>query len=94
VTEPVTDTEITDLMRRLQRLHQQHPAHPRQQAAILARKAELLARIADHRADEWGPCDHTTQAREIATEAQAIADNARRLARVGGARSQENPPPF
>ena len=94
MTEPVTTAEIADLMRRIRRLHQHRPADPREQAAVLARKAELLARIADQRAQEWGPCDHTTQAREIAREAQAIAQNAHRLARTGGAKSEENPPPF
>jgi hypothetical protein len=73
MTEHVTTAEIADLMRRIQRLHEHRPATPREQAAVLARKAELLARIADQRTQEWGPCDHTTQAREIAREAQAIA---------------------
>ena len=94
MTEHVTAAEIADLTRRLRRLHEQHPADPREQAAVLARKAELLARIADQRADECGPCDDTTEAREIASEAHAIAENARRLAHTGGAKSQENPPPF
>jgi predicted transcriptional regulator len=94
MTEHVTAAEIADLMQRIRHLHEQRPADPREQAALLARKAELLARIADQRADEWGPCDYTTEAREIASEAQAIAENARRLARTGGAKSQENPPPF
>jgi len=94
MTEPVTTAETADLLRRIRRLHQQRPADPRDQAAVLALKAELLARIADQRAQQWGPCNHTTEAREIAREAQAIADNAHRLARTGGAKSQENPPPF
>ncbi len=94
MTEYVTAAEIADLMRRICRLHEQRPADPREQAAVLARKAELLGRIADQRAQQWGPCEHTIEARDIAREAQAIADNARRLARTGGAKSQENPPPF
>ena len=94
MTEPVTTTDIADLMRRLRHLHEQHPADPREQAAVLARKAELLARIAEQRAQQWGPCDWTTEAREIALEAEAIAQNAHRLARTGGAKSEENPPPF
>jgi hypothetical protein len=62
-------------------------------------QGRLLARIADQRAEEWGPCDYTTQAREIAREARAIAENAHRLLRTatrptGGAKSQENPAPF
>ena len=65
---------------------------------ILAIKAELLARIADQRAEEWGPCQDTIRAREIADEALAIAANANRLVKLhrptGGANSEENPPPF
>jgi predicted trehalose synthase len=94
MTEPVTTAEIADLWRRIRQLHQQRPADPRDQAAVLALNAELLARIADQHAQEWGPCDHTTEAREIASEAEAIAQNAHRLAQTGGAKSQENPPPF
>jgi hypothetical protein len=98
MTEHVTASEIADLMRRIHVLHEQHPRDPVEQADILAIKAELLARIADQRAQEWGPCDDTTQAREIADEALAIAANANRLARLhqpaGGANSHEHPPPF
>ena len=94
MTEPLTTAEIADLWRRLRHLDKQRPADPRDQAAILARKAELLARIADQHAQQRGPRDRTTEAREIANEAQAIAQNARRLARPGGAKSEENPPPF
>ena len=100
MTEPVTTTEIADLLDRIWQLTQDRHADPRDQAAVLALKAELLARIATQHADEWGPCDHTTEAFEIAREAQTIAQNAHRLARTppdtptGGAKSQENPPPF
>ena len=94
MTDHVTTTEIADLMHRLRRLHEHRPADPREQAAVLARKAELLARIADQHAEQWGPCDRTTEAREIAREAHAIAQNAHRLARTPGAKSEENPPPF
>jgi hypothetical protein len=94
MTDHVTTTEIADLLHHLRRLSENRPADPRDQAAVLARKAELLARIADQHAQEWGPCDHTTQASEIAREARTIAQNAHRLARTGGAKSQENPPPF
>jgi hypothetical protein len=94
MTEHVTATEIAELMRRIRRLHEHRPADPVEQAAVLALKADLLARIADERAEAWGPGDDTTEARAIASEAQAIAENARRLARTGGAKSQENPPPF
>jgi hypothetical protein len=98
MTEHVTAAEIADLMRRISVLHNQRPRDPVDQADILAVKAELLARIADQRAQEWGPCDDTTRAREIADEAQAIAANANRLVRLhrpeGGAKSEENPPTF
>jgi hypothetical protein len=94
MTDHVTTADIAALTRRLRHLHEHRPADPREQAAVLARKAELLARIADQRAEQWGPCDRTTEAHEIAREAQAIAQNAHRLARTGGAKSEENPPPF
>lgn len=65
-------------MRRIRCLHEHRPVDPVEQAAVLALKAELLARIADLRAEEWGPCEYTAQAREIADEAQAIAEYADR----------------
>ena len=100
MTEPVTTTEIADLLDRIWQLTQNRHVDPHDQAAVLALKAGLLARIATQRAHEYGPCDHTTEALEIAREAQAIAQNAHRLARTppdtptSGAKSQENPPPF
>lgn len=95
----VTAGEIAELTNRIRHLHDQHPADPVEQAAVLALKADLLARIADQRTQQWGPCQDTTEAREIADEAQAIAANARRLVSLhrpptGGAKSQEQPPPF
>jgi hypothetical protein len=99
MTEHVTAAEIADLMRRIHILHQQRPRDPVEQADILAIKAELLARIADQHAQEWGPCDDTTKIREIADEAKAIAANATRLVNlhrppISGAKSEENEPPF
>jgi hypothetical protein len=99
MTAHVTAAEIADLMHRIQTLHQYRPINPIDQADVLAMKAELLARIADQRAEEYGPGDHTTEVREIANEAKAIAANATRLARLhrppaGGAKSEENEPPF
>ncbi|MEV4199328.1 hypothetical protein [Micromonospora globbae] len=98
MTVHVTAAEIADLMHRIQTLHEYRPINPIDQAAVLAMKAELLARIADQRSEEYGPCDYTTEAREIADEARAIATNATRLARLhrpaGGAKSEENEPPF
>ena len=98
MTAHVTAAEISDLMHRIQCLHEHRPVNPVDQATVLALKAELLARIADQRAEEWGLCQYTNQAREIAHEAQTIAANATRLARLhrseGGAKSEENPPPY
>jgi hypothetical protein len=98
MTEHVTATEIADLMHRIRCLHEHRPINPVDQADVLAMKAELLARIADQRAEEYGHCDYTNEAREIADEAKAIAANATRLARLhrpaGGAKSEENSPPF
>jgi hypothetical protein len=98
MTEHVTAVEIADLMHRIQCLHEHRPINPVDQAAVLAMKAELLARIADQRAEQPGTCDYATEAREIAEEALAIAANANRLAKLhrpaGGAKSKENPPPF
>lgn len=99
MTEHVTAAEIADLMRRIHILHQQRPRDPVEQADILAIKAEMLARIADQHAEEWGPCEQTKRVREIADEAQAIAANATRLVNLhqspaGGAKSEEHKPPF
>jgi hypothetical protein len=95
----VTADEIADLMHRIRCLHEHRPNDPVDQAAVLAMKAELLAHIANQRAEEHGPCDYATEAREIADEAKAIAANAARLVRLhrppeGGAPSKNNPPPF
>lgn len=92
-SRPVTAAEIADLMRRLQRLHEHRPADPWEQAEVLSYKAALLARIAEQRAREWGPCEPTTEVLEIAREAQAIAENARRLA-LEPARQPEAETPF
>jgi hypothetical protein len=99
MTEHVTAAEIADLMHRIQALHEYRPFNPVDQAAVLAMKAELLARIADQRAEECGPSDYTTEARDVADEARAIAANATRLARLhqqpaAGAKSEENTPAF
>ncbi len=99
MTEPVSTTEIADLMRRIRRLTEDRPTDPVEQAEVLALKADLLSRIANQRAAEWGSCESTTELREIADEAHAIAANARRLAALHraptrGAKSHENPPPF
>jgi hypothetical protein len=99
MTQHVTAAEIADLMHRIRCLHEHRPIDPVDQAAVLAMKAELLARIADQRAEELGPCDSTTEVRKIANEAKAIAANATRLARLhrppaGGAKLEENSPPF
>ena len=97
MSDHVTAAEIADLTHRIRCLHQHRPVDPVDQAVVLAMKAELLARIADQRAEELGPCDYTTEAREIADQAKAIAANAARIVRLrrpaGGAKSEENSPP-
>jgi hypothetical protein len=99
MTEPVSAAEIADLMRRIRHLTENRPTDPVEQAEVLALKADLLSRIANHRAAERDPGESTTELREIADEAHAIAANARRLVALHqspthGAKSHENPPPF
>jgi hypothetical protein len=99
MTEHVSATEIADLMHRIRCLHQHRPIDPADQAAVLSMKAELLGRIADQRAEEYGPSHDATELREIANEARTIAANATRMARLlqppaGGAKSEEHPTPF
>jgi hypothetical protein len=99
MTEPVSATEIADLMRRIRHLTENRPTDPVEQAEVLALKADLLSRIAYQQAAEQGPCESTTELREIADEAHAIAANARHLAALHqpptpGAKTHENPPPF
>jgi hypothetical protein len=100
MSEPISTSEIADLMRRIRHLTENRPTDPVEQAEVLALKADLLSRIANQRAEEQGQCESTTELREIADEAHAIAANARRLIalhprhRRVGPRHTRNPPPF
>jgi hypothetical protein len=96
MTEPVTATEIAELLHRIRHLAEDRHASPAERAAVLARKAELLARIADQPPAGWDT-HHTDQAHTVAHDAQANADRARRPAATststpstGGAKSKEN----
>jgi hypothetical protein len=94
MTEPVTAAEIADLLHRIRHLSEDRHASPAERAVVLARKADLLARIADQPIDGWDT-HHTDQEHTVAHDAQAIADRARRPAATststtGGAKSQEN----
>jgi hypothetical protein len=99
MSEPVSTSEIADLMRRIRHQTENRPTDPVEQAEILALKADLLSRIANQRAEELGQCESTTELRGIADEAYAIAANATRLVALHPsptrrAKAHENPPPF
>lgn len=95
MAEPVTTAEITELLRRIRDVCE-HNVDPRERAAVLVGKADLLARIADERAAEFGPCDYTAQARDVAREAQDTAANALRVwqtsAPASGAAAKDDAP--
>jgi hypothetical protein len=63
--QPVTTTEIADLLHHIRTLTENPGAEPAARAEVLARKADLLARIGERRAQEW-TCEHADQARQIA----------------------------
>lgn len=73
---PVTTSEIADLLHRIRGLSDTPTTDPAERAKVLAHKADLLARLARHRADDWG-CEHADQARQLAHEAQTTADQLR-----------------
>jgi hypothetical protein len=50
--QPVTVSEIADLLAQIRAVTYPAPFDPAARAAALARKAELLARIAEHNAAE------------------------------------------
>jgi methyl-accepting chemotaxis protein len=77
--QPVTTTEIADLIHRIRLLAEDPHANPAERAEVLAAKADLLAQLAEQRAYEW-TCEHAEQAHEIAENARAIADKARQAA--------------
>ena len=93
MTEPVTAAEIADLLHRIRHLTEDRHASPTERAAVLARKAELLARIGNQPATAGTTTTHTRSP----TTPPAIADRARHLSATststpsaGGAKSQEN----
>jgi hypothetical protein len=59
--QPVTIGEIANLLHGIRAITGNPTAEPAARAEVLARKADLLARIADQRAQEWN-CEHTEQA--------------------------------
>ena len=96
MNEHVTASEIADLMRRIHVLHNQPPPDPVEQADILAIKAELLARIADQRA-EWALAttapEPATSPRKPSPSQPTPTDSSGSTGQVAP-NSQENPPPF
>ncbi len=73
--DPVTTTEIADLLSRARQLSSAgSSANPAQRAVYLAAKANLLARIADAQAHQH-PC-HASQARQVADQARDLAEQA------------------
>ena len=77
--QPVTIGEIADLLHCIRAITGNPTAEPAARAGVLARKAELLGRIADQRAQEWN-CEHTEQAHQIAADAKAVAEQVRQTA--------------
>lgn len=77
--QAITISEIADLLSQLRALTYPAPADPIARAQVLARKADLLARIADQHADQW-TCEHANQARQVAHDALLIAAQARAVA--------------
>jgi hypothetical protein len=75
MNDPVTVTEIADLLAQLRTLSPPRPSDTAARAIFLAAKADLLTRIADQHAHDW-PCDHAAQARQVAADARIIAERA------------------
>jgi hypothetical protein len=73
---PVTTTEIAELLHHIRELSDNPTGNPTERARVLARKADLLARLATQRADEW-TCEHADQARQLAHQAQILGTQAR-----------------
>ena len=87
---PVTAAEIADLLAQLRTLGRP-PHDPAARAAVLAAKADLLARIADQHAHDW-PCHHAAQARQVAAQARVVADHARALVEPAGVDAKDDTP--
>ncbi len=69
-SDPVTTTEIADLLSWARQLSSARGATPAQRAAYLATKADLLARIGGAHADAH-PC-HADQTRTVASQTTAL----------------------
>ena len=78
--QPVTASEIADLLHDIRALSHPAAADPITRAELLARKADLLARIAQQHADQW-TCQCADQARQVARDAHTVATQARHIAR-------------
>jgi hypothetical protein len=63
--QPVTIGEIANLLHRIRTLSDNRTAEPGARAEVLARKADLLARITDQRAQGRNR-EHAEQAHQIA----------------------------
>ncbi len=72
---PVTTSEIADLLHHIRELSDNPTSGPTERAEVLARKADILARLANQSADEWA-CEHADQARQLAHEARTLAAQA------------------
>jgi hypothetical protein len=68
---PVTTSEIADLLHRIRELSDNPASDPTERAEILARKADLLARLATQRANERTACEHADHALQLAHETRA-----------------------
>ena len=94
MTDHVTTTDIADLMRRLRHLHEQRPADPANRPRYWPARPNCSPASPTTTPNNRAPATAPPKPHEIAIEAQAIAQNAHRLARTGGAKSEEHPPPF
>ena len=73
---PVSTSEIADLLHHIRELSDHPTSNLTDRTEVLARKADLLARLAARHADEW-VCEHADQARQLAHQAQILATQAR-----------------
>jgi hypothetical protein len=83
---PVATREIADLLHRIRELSDNPTSDPTERAEVLARKADLLARLANQRADARA-YEHPDQARPLAREPRTPATQAR-----GAAPPQQHDP--
>jgi len=75
--QPVTATEIADLLAQARSLTQARTAaDPAARAAYLTAKADLLTRIAEQYAHDQRPCHLGEHARHVAAHARIAAESA------------------